>query len=178
MAVLGEILNIRLNIATREMRGLTNRALLEYPAPGHGAGLLHVRSGGRPESVAPLLVYALDELTRIREPAGVPSADELAQARGGVALGSWQASLDGARRAAATYATEAVRWGTLDRLLGWPAAVQAVTAADVQRVARQVIDPGRLCAVVIGRIDQVERARHPRWPFTLDDVRARLHAAR
>lgn len=178
MAVLGEILNIRLNIATRELRGLTNRALLEYPAPGHGAGLLHVRSGGRPESVAPLLVYALDELSRIREPAGAPSADELAQARGGLALGSWQASLDGARRAAATYATEAVRWGTLDRLLGWPAAVQTVTAADVQRVARQVIDPARLCAVVIGRIDEVERARHPRWPFTLDDVRARLHTAR
>jgi zinc protease len=178
MAVLGEILNIRLNIATREMRGLTNRALLEYPAPGHGAGLLHVRSGGRPESVAPLLVYALEELTHIREPAGAPTVDELAQAQGGLALGAWQGSLDGARRTAATWATETVRHGSLDRLLGWPEAVRAVTAVDVQRVARQVIDPARLCAVVIGRIDEVERARHPRWPFTLDDVRARLRAAR
>lgn len=170
VAVMKEILNIRLNITTREIRGLTNRALLELPAATDGAGVLYVRAGSRSESVGPLIRYAIEELSRIREADGAPGVDELEQAKGGLVLGAWQASLDGARRTAATYATETVRRGSLEHLMAWPAAVDAVTAADVMAAARKYIDPRALTAVVVGQIDEVRAARHPRWPFALDEV--------
>ena len=93
---------------------------------------------------------------------------------GGLVLGAWQASLDGARRTAATYATETVRHGSLQHLFAWPAAVGAVTAADVTAAARKYMDPRSLTAVVVGQIELVRAARHPRWPFALDDVPALL----
>jgi predicted Zn-dependent peptidase len=174
VAVMKEIVNIRLNITTREIRGLTNRALLEMPAASDGAGLLYVRAGSRSESVGPIIRYAAQELSRIREAEGAPDLDELEQAKGGLVLGTWQASLDGARRTAATYATETVRHGSLEHLFAWPAAVRAVTAANVTAAARKYMDPRSLTAVVVGQIERVRAARHPRWPFALDDVPALL----
>jgi len=174
VAVMEEIANIRLNIATREIRGLTNRALLVLPGPTDGAGVLYVRAGSRSESVGPLVRYIVDELTRIGLDEGAPTNDELEQAKGGLTLGRWQASLDGARNTAATYATETVRRGSLEALMDWPTAVRAVTAADVTAAARTYLQPSRLSAVLVGQIDEVRAARHPRWPVALDDVPAIL----
>ncbi len=53
-------------------------------------------------------------------------------------------------------------------------AVDAVTAEDVTAAARKYIDPRALTAVVVGQIEEVRAARHPRWPFALDDARALL----
>lgn len=174
VAVLKEILNIRLNIATREKRGLTNRALLELPDATDSPGVLYVRAGSRSESVGPLIRYVVEELSRIREANGAPDLDELEQAKGGLVLAAWQASLDGARRTVVTYATETVRHGSLERLMAWPEAVRAVTAEDVTTAARTNIDPSVLTAVVVGQIAEVRTARHPRWPFPLDQVPALL----
>lgn len=174
VAVMAEVLNIRLNIATREIRGLTNRALLQMPTSTDGSGVLHVRTGGRPESVAPLIHYILEELSRIRQPGGLPTEDELEQAKGGLAVGAWQRSLDGARNASATYTTETARRGSLDRLLRWPEAVRAVTTDQVQAAAERYVQPDRLTAVLVGQLDAIDAARHPRWPFTLDEVRSEL----
>jgi predicted Zn-dependent peptidase len=174
LAVLAEVLNIRLNIATREMRGLTNRASLDLPRSRFDAGMLVVRASSRPESAAPILHFALDELLRIRTAEGVPTTDELEQVKGGLSLGSWQASLDGARATASTYALELVRWGSLERLHGWPAAVRAVTAAQVSEVARKYIEPDQMAAAVSGDLQLIQRARHPRWPLTLDELKPRL----
>ena len=170
VAVMEEVVNIRLNIATREIRGLTNRAMLVLPGATDGAGVLHVWTGSRAESVGPLIRYSFEELTRIRTAGGSPSREELDQARGGLALGQWQESLDGARRTSATYAIETVRRGSLEHLAAWPAAVQAVTAQEVTAAAAEYIDPGAMTAVVVGQIDDVRAARHPRWPFELDEV--------
>ncbi|MCY4398302.1 MAG: hypothetical protein OXE96_03015 [Gemmatimonadetes bacterium] len=174
VAVLEEVVNIRLNIATREIRGLTNRAMLVLPKATDGAGVLHVWTGSRAESVGPLIRYSVAELTRIRTAAGAPSREELDQAKGGLALGRWQESLDGARRTAATYAVETVRRGSLDYLIAWPAAVLAVTAEEVTAAAVEYIDPGAMTAVVVGQIDDVRAARHPRWPVALDEVPSQL----
>ena len=170
VAVMEEVVNIRLNIATREIRGLTNRAMLVLPSATDGAGVLHVWAGSRAESVGPLIRYSFEELMRIRTVGGAPSREELDQARGGLALGRWQESLDGARRTAATYAIETVRRGSLDHLAAWPAAVQSVTAEEVTAAAVGYINPGAMTAVVVGQIDEVRAARHPRWPFALDEV--------
>ncbi|MEX1182031.1 MAG: insulinase family protein [Gemmatimonadota bacterium] len=174
VAALEEIINIRLNIVTREMRGLTNRAMLVLPEPLDGAGLLYVRTSSRAESVAPLIRLAVEELTRIRGTAGTPTAEELDQVKGGLVRGLWQRGLDGPRATAATYAMETARRGSLDALLGWPAAVNSVTAADVTAAAIMYIDPAKLTAVVVGPIDAVRAARHPRWPAGLEDMPALL----
>jgi zinc protease len=173
VAVMGEILNIRLNIAVREIRGLANQAVLQVQATSRQEGLLHVRTGARAESVAPLIHYSLEELRRIRDASGSPTADELEQAKGGLVLSKWQGSLDGARDTSATYALETVRYGSLDRLMTWPDSVRAVTAADVQRVATTYVHPDQAVTVVIGPLDTVRKARHPRWPFAFDELMAK-----
>lgn len=170
VAVMTQILNIRLNIAIRELRGLANQAVLQVPATTQVPGLLHVRSGARPESVAPIVRYVKEELSRIREQTGVPTADELEQAKGGLALGQWQRSLDGARAASSTFAIETVQYGSLDRLNRWPESVRAVTVEQVRTAAAQYIQPDKLVTVLIGQLDAVRNARHPRWPAVMDEL--------
>jgi predicted Zn-dependent peptidase len=170
MAILEEVVNIRLNIATREIRGLTNRAMLSLPAATDGSGVLYLRASGRSESVGPLIRYSVEELARIRRADGAPTAEEMKQAKGGLALGWWQDSLDGARRTAVTYAMESVRRGSLNPLLAWPKAVGAVTAEAVTEAGQRYIDPEVMTAVVVGQIDEVRAARHPRWPTALHEV--------
>ena len=97
-------------------------------------------------------------------------AEELEQVKGGHVLGKWQGSLDGALDASATYANETARFGSLDHLLKWPAAVRAVTAQAVSAAAQKYIHPETMGTVVIGQIDEVRKARHPRWPVALDEV--------
>ena len=170
MAVTAEVVNIRLNIATREMRGLTNRAMLVLPGATEGAGVLYVRSSGRWESVGPLIRYVTEEVARIREATGAPTAEELSQAKGGLTLARWEGGLDGVRATAATYALETVRRGSLDHLMAWPEAVRAVTVDQVTAAAQTYIDPRAMTAVVLGQIAEIRAARHPRWPVAFDEV--------
>src|SRR5262245_29095231 len=170
VAVMTDVLNIRLNIAVREIRGLANATQLQMPATTRHDGLLHVRSGARPESVAPIIRYSLQELATIREAGGAPTAEELEQVKGGLVLSKWQSSLDGARTASATYATETARSVSLDRLMKWPEAVRAVTAQAVTAAAQKYVHPDMMGVTIIGQIDAVRKARHPRWPVALDEV--------
>ena len=78
--------------------------------------------------------------------------------------------LDGVRPAGGMYAEELVRHDSLDALLGWPAAVQAVTAAQVKDAATRYLDPAALVTVVVGPLEQIRAARHPRWPASLDEL--------
>jgi len=172
VAVMTEILNIRLNIAIREIRSLANAAQVHVTANVRHSGLLHVRSGARPESIAPIIHFSLQELDRIRESSGAPGGDEIEQVKGGLVLGKWQASLDGAREASATYASEAARFGSLDHLIDWPRAVRVVAAAAVVSAAQTYIHPELMGIVVVGQIEDVRAARHPPWPFALDDLMA------
>jgi predicted Zn-dependent peptidase len=172
LAVLAQILGTRLNIATREMRGLTNRAMITLPDAANGAGLLYLSTGGRSEAVAPLVRFCLDELSRLHDSAEALNDEELARAKGALVLGQWQAALDGPRQASATYALETVRREGLHDFLEWPQAVDAVTAKQVKAAALKYLDPGEMVTVVVGPIEAIRRAKHPRWPVTLDDVRA------
>jgi peptidase M16-like protein len=170
VAVMAGVLNIRLNIAVREIRGLANQCVLQVPATPTHEGLLQVRTGARPESVAPLIRYSLEELSRIRDASGAPTTDELEEVKGGLVLGAWQGSLDGSGNVSATYALEDARYGSLERLMRWPDAVRAVTARDVTDAAARYIQPDRMGVVIIGQLDAVRKARHPRWPATLEEV--------
>ncbi len=168
LAVLKEILGTRLNIAVREMRGLANHTIFVLPETGSGAGLLHIRTGGRQESVAPLVKFCLEEVRRIHSPTDTITDEEIERAKGILILGAWQKALDGARQASTTYAVETVRRGGVERLLDWPASVQAVNADQVKATAQRYLDPAAMVTVVVGPLEKIRAARHPRWPVDLD----------
>ena len=178
LAVLRFILAERLNIAAREMRGLANRDDFEIPVTGSGAGLLLIRTGGRPEAVAPLVRYSLDELERMHDPAESVSEAEVTRAKGWLVDAVWRRSLELATSASETLAVEHVRRGSTDHLMGWPAAVGSVTAEDVKAVAGEYLDPSAFVTVVAGPLDRIRAARHPRWPVALDDLEAELTGTR
>ncbi len=178
LAALRFILAERLNIAAREMRGLANRDDFEIPVTGSGAGLLLIRTGGRPEAVAPLVRCSLDELERMHDPAEPVSEAEVSRARGWLVDAAWRRSLELPTSASETFAVEHVRRGSTDHLMGWPDAVGAVTAEDVKRVAREYLDPSAFVNVVAGPIERIRAARHPRWPVALDDLEAELTGTR
>ena len=174
LAVLRFILAERLNIAAREMRGLANRDDFEIPVTASGAGLLLVRTGGRPEAVGPLVRYSLDELERIHDPDKPVTEAEVTRAHGWLLGAVWQRSLELATSASQTFAVEHVRRGGTDRLMGWPEAVLAVTTSDVKAVAQEYLDPAAFVTVVAGPLARIRAARHPRWPVALDELEAEL----
>jgi predicted Zn-dependent peptidase len=157
-----------LNIAAREIRGLANKTIFLLPETASGAGLMHIRTGGRLEAVAPLVKYSLDEMARLHKSEGLITGEELEQAKGALILGRWQEALDGARQASETYAVEAVRYGATDRILQWPEAVRAVTAEEVKELATKYLDGRKMVTVVVGPIEKIRTARHPRWPISLE----------
>ncbi len=167
VAVMAHILGTRLNIAVREIRGLANHTVFVLPDTASGAGLWHVRTGGRTEAVAPLVKFCWEEIEKMHQPDDPITEDEIEQAKGALVLSSWQAALDGARQASATYAVETVRRGALDALLQWPEAVTAVTVQQVKEVAQKYLSPEEMVTVVVGPIDKIREARHPRWPVDL-----------
>ena len=174
LSVLRFILAERLNIAAREMRGLANRDDFEIPVTASGTGLLLVRTGGRPEAVAPLVRYSLDELERMHDPQEPVSEAEVTRAKGWLVEAVWRRSLELATHASETFAVEQVRRGGTDHLMGWPEAVRSVTAEDVKAVAREYLDPATFVTVVAGPLARIRAARHPRWPVALDEVEAEL----
>lgn len=174
LAVLRFILAERLNIAARERRGLANRDDFEIPETGSGAGLLLVRTGGRPEAVAPLVRFSLDEIARLHDPEQPVEEAEIVRAQGWLLRAVWQRSLELAPSASRTLAIEHGRRGGADHLMGWPDAVRAVTVGDVKRVAREHLDPAEFVTVVAGPLERIRAARHPRWPVALDEVEAAL----
>ena len=163
LAVLGEILGTRLNIEAREIRGLANRATFFLPETGNGAGLLHIRTGGRLEAVAPLVKYCRDELAGLQSGEKAVTDEELALAKGILRLGKRQEALESARPSAAAYALATLHHGDTALLLSWPGEVEAVTADEVLAAARKYLDPQTMDTIVIGPIGRIHEARHPRW---------------
>jgi zinc protease len=168
--LLRAILGTRLNIAAREIRGLANHTIFLTPDTANGAGLLHLRTGGRQEAVAPLVHFCLEELRRIQSKDDAITDQELEEAKGILVLGEWQTALDGATATSSAYAVETVRYGSADRLLSWPEAVRAVTASEVKAVAEKYLAPTELVTVVVGPLESIRKARHPRWPVDLDSL--------
>ena len=118
-------------------------------------------------SVAFALRLTLAELERIR--AEQVSREELAVIKDSIIQafpGQWSRQ----REVVATFAKE--------RLAGWPddwwadyrEKIQAVTAEDVQRVARKYLDPSRLVILVVGGAAEAEAGDAKDHPGPLKDV--------
>ena len=146
--ILGGSFSSRLNDILREQRGYSYGAgsgLSWSPVPGPFRASSQVRTNVTDSS----LVIFFREFERIRdEPV---SADELERARNYQVLGAL-GDYETASQVAGAISTSLLFGHPLSRTAEELAAMDRVTADDVQRVARAHLDPSRLTVVVVGDI--------------------------
>jgi predicted Zn-dependent peptidase len=152
--MLGGSFTSRLNMNLRETRGYSYGASSGFAfrlVPGPFTASAAVRTNVTDSS----LVEFFNELRGIRDRA--PTDDELARARAYVELGLPQ-SLESTSQIASQIANLGVYGFTLQVLPNFASRVRAVTAADVQRVARTYLTPDRATVVVVGDLAQIRPA--------------------
>ncbi len=149
--ILGGSFSSRLNQNLRETKGYTYGASSGFqyrPVPGP----FLARSAVRTDVTDSSLVEFFKELNAIRD---TPVSDvELARARNYLVLG-----LPGDFETSGQMAGQVATLATYGLPISWYATfarqVQQVTAADVQRVARQYLDPARVHVVVVGDVAKI-----------------------
>jgi predicted Zn-dependent peptidase len=149
--LLGGSFTSRLNMNLRETKGFSYGARSGFAfrkTPGPFTASAAVRTNVTDSS----LVEFFKELRAIRD-TRVP-ADELERGKAYVELGL-PGTLEGTSQVAAEMAELANFGLTLAELPRFAAAVRRVTAADVQRVARQYLTPDRATIVVVGDLAKV-----------------------
>lgn len=150
--LLGGSFTSRLNMNLRETKGYSYGASSGFTwrvVPGPFIASSSVRTNVTDSS----LVEIFKELRGVRD-APVP-AEELDRARAFVELGL-PGTLESTSQVAGQMAQLATFGLTLDELPRLVARVRAVTAADVQRVARQYLAPDKAHVVVVGDLAQVK----------------------
>ncbi len=169
-SLLGGSFTSRLNMNLREKRGYSYGANSSFAfrlLPGPFVASSSVRTDVTDSS----LVEIFKELRTLRD-TPVP-ANEVERAKSYVELGLPQ-SLETTTQVAGQIATLGVFALSLDELPRFATAVRAVTAADVQRVARQYLTLDRATIVVVGDLAKVRppiEALHL-GPVTVLDVNA------
>jgi predicted Zn-dependent peptidase len=150
--LLGGSFTSRLNMTLRETKGYSygaNSGFSYRVVPGPFSASSSVRTNVTDSS----LIEIFKELRGVRDVA-VPQ-DELARAKAYVELGI-PGTLESTSQVAGQMAQLAIFGLTLDELPKLAARVRAVTAADVQRVARQYLTPDRAHVVVVGDLAKVK----------------------
>jgi predicted Zn-dependent peptidase len=143
--VLGGSFSSRLNMNLREKNGYTYGASSGFEMRAE-AGPFAAAAGVQTDKTSEALKEFFSELNAILQP--VP-ADELARAKNYVALrfpSGFEATSDISRRLEEVLVYRLPE----DYFSKYVQNIEAVTAADVQRVARQYIEPDRLVVVVVG----------------------------
>jgi zinc protease len=149
--ILGGSFTSRLNMNLRETKGFTYGASSRFTygvVPGPFVASADVRTNVTDSS----LVEFFKELRAIRD-TPVPD-DQLARAKAYVEFGL-PGSLESTSQVAGQIASLGVFGLTLDELPRFAAQVRAVTASDVQRVARQYLTPDRAVVVIVGDLSKV-----------------------
>jgi predicted Zn-dependent peptidase len=150
--LLGGSFTSRLNMNLRETKGYSygaNSGFAYRVAPGPFIASSSVRTNVTDSS----LIEIFKEIRGVRD-APVP-LEELNRAKNNVELGI-PGTLESTSQIAGQLAQLAVFGLVLDELPRLAARVRAVTAADVQRVARQYLTPDRAHVVVVGDLSKVK----------------------
>ena len=150
--LLGGSFTSRLNMNLRETKGYSYGASSGFTfrvVPGPFSASSSVRTNVTDSS----LIEIFKEIRGVRDVA-VPQ-DELERAKAYVELGI-PGTLESTSQVASQMASLATYGLTLDELPKLAARVRAVTAADVQRVARQYLTPDRAHVVVVGDLAKVK----------------------
>lgn len=149
--ILGGSFSARLNDILREQKGFTygaNSGFSWRPIPGPFLASSAVRTDVTDSSLA----IFFEQFQRIRDEP-VP-ADELERARSYSVLGAL-GNYETTGQVAGQLATALTFGMTLDQLPAELTAIQNLSAADVQRAARQHLDPARLTVVVVGDLAKI-----------------------
>jgi zinc protease len=151
---LGGLFSSRINLNLREKNGYTYGASSGFGFR-RGAGPFVVGTNVRTDVTAPAVREIFAEIERVRvEPI---SEDELRTSRDSFARslpGQFETSAD----AAASGSQLFVYGLPLDYYDHLPARIDAVSVADVQRVARQYLDPAIMVTVAVGDRSKIEPA--------------------
>src|SRR5690606_26769269 len=134
----------------REQRGWTYGSYSRFTRPRE-IGVFDAEAGTRTEVTDSAVVEILAQMRRIREER-VPE-DELAATKSFLA-GSFPLRIETAQQIATSIATTLLLGLPVENLTQYRERVLAVTAADVQRVAREYLRPEQAVVVVVG--DAVE----------------------
>jgi predicted Zn-dependent peptidase len=168
--LLGESFTSRLNMNLREKHGYTYGASSSFDMRA-GAGPFYAAAGVQTDKTSESLTEFFNELNGVVKP--VP-ADELTRAKNYIALrypGGFETTGDISRR----LEDALVYHLPDDYFTTYVQKIQAVTAADVQRVAQKYIQPGRFAVVVVGDEKTIEPKIQalnlgPIKKLTVDDV--------
>lgn len=167
--VLGLSGDSRLEEVLRGQHGWTYGARSRFgrqPGGGTFSANTDVRSAVTDSALAELMV----QLRRIRDEP-VPQ-DELDRAKSFL-VASFPASVETPSQAAGQLATTRLLGLPAEHLTQYTQRVGAVTAADVQRVAREYLQPDRAVLVVVGDAAQVLEKIRPIAPVSVFDVEGR-----
>jgi zinc protease len=145
-AILGGLFNSRLNMKLREEKGYTYGASAGFD-PRRGAGPFSARVAVNTEVTVPALVDLLAELNRIRE--APVAATELVAARDFLA-GVFPLRFETPGPVVGALSGVVVHDLPDDELATYRARIDAVTAEDVQAIARAQIHPDRAAIVMVG----------------------------
>lgn len=150
--VLGGSFTSRLNTNLRETHGFAYGARSSFSMPV-GEGPFLASSAVFTAKTDSAVVEFMNELRRIREEPVPP--DELERAKSYVALGLPR-RFETSGGVAGQLADLEIHGLSMDFYNEYVPRVMAVTAADVQRVARQYLHPDRAVVVVVGDLAQIE----------------------
>jgi predicted Zn-dependent peptidase len=149
--ILGGSFSSRLNMNLREQHGYTYGASSQFDYR-LSAGPFAAAAGVQTDKTADALKEFFNELTGIRKP--VP-AEELARAKNYIALrypGAFETTGDMSRRLEDAIVYHLPE----DYFAKYIQNIQAVTVADVQRVADKYVQPDRFAVVVVGDRQKIE----------------------
>jgi zinc protease len=149
---LGGLFSSRINLNLREKNGYTYGANSNFVFR-RGVGPFGVASNVRTDVTAPAVKEIFIEIGRMREEP--LSAEELTLSRSAISLslpGQFETNADVAASGSSLF----VYGLPLDYFNSLPAKIDAVSVADVQRVARQYLHPEEMVTVAVGDKSKIE----------------------
>jgi len=155
-AILGGLFNSRLNMKLREEKGYTYGAGAGFDMR-RGAGPFVARAAVNTDATVPAIQDTLAELERIRE---AEVADPELRAARDFLIGVFPLRFETPGPVAGALAGLHIHELPEDELRHYRASIEAVTAADVLRVAREHVRPEAAAVVLVGDHDAFGDALH------------------
>lgn len=145
-AILGDGMSSRLFIELREKRGLVYD-VHAYVSQLRDVGAFHIYTGVDPKNAVEGLKVVIGELERLRDEG--PSTEELTKARE-LSKGRLMLRMEDTRNVSGWIGGQELLLGSVRGVEETVAEMDAVTLEDLQRVARELLDPRRMCLAVVG----------------------------
>ena len=145
-SILGGLFSSRVNLNLREEHGYTYGAFSRFQYH-RGPGPFFVNSAIRTDVTAPAIAESFKELDRMRTTE--PTSEEMALSKDSITR-SLAGDFESTMQVTGVFGGLFVYGLPLDYYRTFPATVDGVTAKDVQRVARQHLDPESMLVVAVG----------------------------